>query len=692
MPDFKGIAKGGWHPKGKDGKSKESWRGDFKGIDQIGGWMGKKKGASGNDDEHISRPLHTLKDPSAFGPPPKNVNYHGGAALPNQITPDTRGWGAPLSKEEIRAKKEAEEEEARLEAEEAAKPKGPPVPYRKDTTGLSTAHLPPPPGRKDGADGRTPPPADKPKPPGLPPRLPPRQNSNSAPTPPPPYTSNTPEPDAHRGILNQGALNRLGAAGVSVPGFGISGAKSKQPLPPPSRSPTESPAPTASPVASSQLNELQSRFSRMSTSSVPKPEAPSQGTTFAQKQAALKTASSFRNDPSSVSLSDARTAASTANNFRERHGEQVKTGWQSANKLNTKYGIADKVGAYGAPANAQTPEPRSPQIDMRDNTSGSPLGGPEGGILGKKKPPPPPPAKKKELVGNGIGKEPLPPPIPLSSKPKPQPSSSHRDQPVNQDLDLDLKSQWFVKGQFPPRTISTKSYTTSSGWSSSGSRKSHWLVAHMRFADLSSTKIRVTWDSSSPEYTVKAEQRHAPPPPMMSRRELEDCRERYSDAIASWSESQMGLKVGNGECWTLANEALKAIAATCTSHNQEPCMASQSLVHGHVLYTYIPLQSRQPVPAGGILEAGVARGDVVQILKARFESGNGGWQTAGDPDHTAVVTGVDADGSVRVVEQNVGGKKVVMRGRYDMAEMVSGEVRIFRAVGVSWLGELSAAW
>jgi hypothetical protein len=29
--------KGGWQPKGKDGKSKESWRGDFKGIDQIVG-------------------------------------------------------------------------------------------------------------------------------------------------------------------------------------------------------------------------------------------------------------------------------------------------------------------------------------------------------------------------------------------------------------------------------------------------------------------------------------------------------------------------------------------------------------------------------------------------------------------------------------------------------------------------------
>lgn len=30
------LAKGGWHPKGKDG-GKESWRGDFKGINQIVG-------------------------------------------------------------------------------------------------------------------------------------------------------------------------------------------------------------------------------------------------------------------------------------------------------------------------------------------------------------------------------------------------------------------------------------------------------------------------------------------------------------------------------------------------------------------------------------------------------------------------------------------------------------------------------
>jgi hypothetical protein len=71
-----------------DGKSSESWRGDFKGIKQISGWMGKGEDANAAaDEEHISRPLSTLKDPAAFGPPPKNIHYHGGAALPKFVSP-----------------------------------------------------------------------------------------------------------------------------------------------------------------------------------------------------------------------------------------------------------------------------------------------------------------------------------------------------------------------------------------------------------------------------------------------------------------------------------------------------------------------------------------------------------------------------------------------------------------------------
>jgi len=34
MSDLRGLVKNGWHPKGKEG-GKESWRGDFKGINQV---------------------------------------------------------------------------------------------------------------------------------------------------------------------------------------------------------------------------------------------------------------------------------------------------------------------------------------------------------------------------------------------------------------------------------------------------------------------------------------------------------------------------------------------------------------------------------------------------------------------------------------------------------------------------------
>ena len=75
MPDFKEIAKSGWHPKGKDGKG-ESWRSDFKVINQVAGLVGKGKdsGSSIPAEYRTSRPLSSLKDPASFGPPPKHFH------------------------------------------------------------------------------------------------------------------------------------------------------------------------------------------------------------------------------------------------------------------------------------------------------------------------------------------------------------------------------------------------------------------------------------------------------------------------------------------------------------------------------------------------------------------------------------------------------------------------------------------
>lgn len=136
---------------------------------------------------------------------------------------------------------------------------------------------------------------------------------------------------------------------------------------------------------------------------------PKTGTTWAEKQAALKTANNVRNDPSNVSISDMRNAASTANNFRERHGEQAASGWRAANGLNQKHGVTDRVngGAGGAsPGLASTPPaPTSPSLTS-----------PTQSTFGKKAPPPPP-KKKKELTAAPVSPN-EPPPIPLASKPR----------------------------------------------------------------------------------------------------------------------------------------------------------------------------------------------------------------------------------------------------------------------------------
>ena len=339
-----------------------------------------------------------------------------------------------MNTEEIQAK----EAELRRQEEEAAnKPAPPPVPYRVNTTGIDTRNLPKPPIRRiDPQDGGqiSSPVSAKPKP-SLPPRLPPRQNSHPnlhSPEPPPPYADAVQQQSSgQKNDINVGAMQRLGKAGVSVPGFGI-GVTSTDNTTSHSSNPWASQSATSRTTSpptpqDPSLNGLQSRFSKLSTSSASPSE---QGTSMQQKQDALRTASAFHKDPSSVSLSDARATASTANNFRERHGEQVAAGGRWAGAMNKKYDVAGKVNAHagGSPgiSNSQTQSPQPAEASgspwanepsagygraspvrtdsstsFRDNTQSSLA------AASRKAPPPPPQARK-----------PGPPPVPLGSKPK----------------------------------------------------------------------------------------------------------------------------------------------------------------------------------------------------------------------------------------------------------------------------------
>lgn len=368
--------------------------------------------------------------------------------MPNAITPDRRGLGAPLSEDEVQATRQQEEE-----AEAAAKkPAPPPIPYRVDRTGLNTSNLLPPPTRAANPnEAEVQSPATKPKP-RLPPRLPPRQNSHpgeTTPAPPPPYSVAIEQPQQQPqqqppqpSFLNQAASSRLGGAGIKVPGLGIGGSSSPPPpVAPQAQSPSIAPnqepnnpwrdQPSSS--TPSTVSGLTNRFGSLRTAAAsPGPSATSQpppssaspsgggggGTTLAQKQAALRTAQSFRNDPGSVSMADARATASTAKNFNDRHGEQVASGWKAGNKLNQKYGIADKVGGYAGQS-----QPPAVEGARESGGNGGARGAGGGGSFGsaaaalggfKKAPPPPPPAARSN-TGGGMAS---PPPVPLGSKPR----------------------------------------------------------------------------------------------------------------------------------------------------------------------------------------------------------------------------------------------------------------------------------
>lgn len=172
------------------------------------------------------------------------------------------------------------------------------------------------------------------------------------------------------------------------------------------------------------MSELQSRFGKFGISGAGQgagtgagtesPPAPAQGTTWAQKQAALRTISDFKKNPSSVSFSDAKAAAGTANNFRQRHGEQVAAGVNKANGLDQKYGVSGKVGGYMANnggSNGTAAGSGSTQSHLSTISAAA-------GMLGKKKPPPPPPKRKPDFGGgDGAGDAAPPPPVPMATRP-----------------------------------------------------------------------------------------------------------------------------------------------------------------------------------------------------------------------------------------------------------------------------------
>ena len=113
-----------------------------------------------------------------------------------------------------------------------------------------------------------------------------------------------------------------------------------------------------------------------------------------------------------------------------------------------------------------------------------------------------------------------------------------------------------------------------------------------------------------------------------------------ADRIVGYAQRLRGSRVGDGECSTLADGALRAAHA---KSNSDYGVVTDTA--DYVWGTATTLANLQP-------------GDIIQFRDYSFREdvteSNGAtrWHTEGRPHHTAIVQSVDGNGAVTVLEQN----------------------------------------
>jgi hypothetical protein len=117
----------------------------------------------------------------------------------------------------------------------------------------------------------------------------------------------------------------------------------------------------------------------------------------------------------------------------------------------------------------------------------------------------------------------------------------------------------------------------------------------------------------------------------------------------------LGTQVGDGQCWTLVNQALAAAGANTSGDSN------------YVFGTPVALNAITP-------------GDVLQFEGAHFQHtdpATGSWSSWDFPHHTAIVYAVNGS-QVTLINQNVNGNMTVQLTTIDLNDLVSGNVYAYQ--------------
>lgn len=124
----------------------------------------------------------------------------------------------------------------------------------------------------------------------------------------------------------------------------------------------------------------------------------------------------------------------------------------------------------------------------------------------------------------------------------------------------------------------------------------------------------------------------------------------YNQSMLDYAADHLNQWVGNGECWTLADDALRAAGAHVAA--------------GYYLGSTVATNSL----------AGARPGDMLQIDRVQSSQG---W-SLGAPQHTSIIKDVNGT-TVTVYEQNIPTGGATKVSNYDFATITSGTYYVFRA-------------
>lgn len=249
------------------------------------------------------------------------------------------------------------------------------------------------------------------------------------------------------------------------------------------------------------------------------------------------------------------------------------------------------------------------------------------------------------------------------------------------DVDMAEGSQWWAQRDLPPPVFQNRPDVLVEVEESQTSRRGGKTIVskdvYVLFMDYSQTVITARFDSREPS-DVSFEQRHEPPPSRLRQDQLENYWQQYGARIADAASGKKDSVVGDGSPHALILDLIR------------PCVGALlpigTRAYGALVYANLANASVQQFDE-------IRAGDIITLRNAKLQGKHGTMHQKYSMDvgmqgreHVAIVA--DWDGTkkkIRAWEQGREKAKVRLES-FRLGDLKSGEVRVWRVVGRTWVG------